>query len=400
MRTVKCPNCEGPVLPNPESKSTYEKCPRCEHDEFDEDFHDKIDTAVQYADNVVTKERRWCNGLEYELQFRQNCLLEIDKVLHEDNVNTIRILVGAFHAAAGLGEWTQAIDWGHRLERGLHLYLQPNEPDQGNLHHKLGKAYFHLGDQEKGRFHALKAKEIYTITHGRRSSQTKMLKDLLREFDEVVSDDDEEDEEEEEKDDDKRSRNLPSDWNPADYKCWIDPRENKRNAAEKEEDPPRKRNYYREDVQVKREGNEFRAKLSSLLDNGATRKETSSPISWYNSVDTARPSRVMCLRQDESERRSSSLDRYTGRPSSPIYTPNRPASPARYTINTRPTSPATIALERARSLLNKIELKTSTAGSLALSRARRYDDRRYASLRIPTTSRRLQPAYMSISLSR
>ncbi|XP_019628828.1 PREDICTED: N-lysine methyltransferase SMYD2-A-like [Branchiostoma belcheri] len=119
MRTVKCPNCEGPVLPNPESKSTYEKCPRCEHDEFDEDFHDKIDTAVQYADNVLTKERRWCNGLEYELQFRQNCLLEIDKVLHEDNVNTIRILVGAFHAAAGLGEWTQAIDWGHRLERGL-----------------------------------------------------------------------------------------------------------------------------------------------------------------------------------------------------------------------------------------------------------------------------------------
>ncbi|XP_019629656.1 PREDICTED: uncharacterized protein LOC109473929 [Branchiostoma belcheri] len=228
-----------------------------------------------------------------------------------------------------------------------------------------------------------------------------MLKDLLREFDEVVSDDDEEEEEEEENDDDKRSRNLPPDWNPADYKCWIDPRENKRNAEKKEEDPPKTRNHYREDVQVKREGNEFRAKLSSLLDNGVTRKETSSPISWYNSVDTARPSRVMCLRQDESERRSSSLDRYTGRPASPIYTANnRPASPARYTINTRPTSPATIALERARSLLNKIELKTSTAGSLTLSRARRYDDRRYASLRIPTTSRRLQPAYMSISLSR
>ncbi|XP_066290806.1 N-lysine methyltransferase SMYD2-like isoform X1 [Branchiostoma lanceolatum] len=390
MRTAKCPNCGGPVLPNPESRSIYEKCSRCEHDEFDEEFHEKIDTAVEYADNVVTKERRWCNGLEYELQFRQNCLLEIDKVLHEDNVNTIRILVGAFHAAAGLGEWRQAIDWGLRLERGLSLYLQPNEPDQGNLHHKLGKAYFHLGDQEKGRFHALKAKEIYTITHGRRTPQVKMLKDLLKDFDEVVSDDEKEEEEEE---DDKRDRKLPSDWNPADYKCWIDPRENKRNAEKKEVDPSRRRDYhnYREDTQVKREGDEFRTKLSSLLDNGATRKETSSPLP-YNRIDTARPSRVFSLRQDESNsRRSSSLDRYTAN--------SRPASP-RYTPSSRPVSPASLALERARNLLNKIETKTSTTRSLTLSRAGRYDDRRYASLRIPSTSRRLQPAYMLISLSR
>ncbi|XP_035679898.1 N-lysine methyltransferase SMYD2-A-like [Branchiostoma floridae] len=404
MRTVKCPNCGGPVLPNSESKSVYEKCSRCEHDDFDEEFHEKVDTAVEYADNVITKERRWCNGLEYEMQFRQNCLLEIDKVLHEDNVHTIRILVGLFHAAAGLGEWRQAIEWGQRLERGLNLYLQANEPDVGNLHHKLGKAYFHLGDQEKGRFHALKAKEIYTITHGRRKPQVKMVKDLLKDFDEVVSDDEEEEGKEEE-DDDKRSRKLPSDWNPADYKCWIDPRENKRNAEKKEADPPRKIDFsYREEAQVKREGKEFRSKLSSLLDNGATRKETSS--THINGFNTVRPSRVMCLRQDESNRRSSSLDRYTAnsRPASPRYTTySRPESP-RYTTSSRPASPASLALERARNLLNKIEVKTSTSGSLALSRpsygAGRYDDRRYASLRIPSASRRFQPAYMAITLSR
>eukprot|EP00058_Branchiostoma_floridae_P021926 XP_002607416.1 hypothetical protein BRAFLDRAFT_69832 [Branchiostoma floridae] len=63
MRTVKCPNCGGPVLPNSESKSVYEKCSRCEHDDFDEEFHEKVDTAVEYADNVITKERRWCNGI-------------------------------------------------------------------------------------------------------------------------------------------------------------------------------------------------------------------------------------------------------------------------------------------------------------------------------------------------
>ncbi|XP_078613024.1 histone-lysine N-methyltransferase SMYD3-like [Branchiostoma floridae x Branchiostoma japonicum] len=177
MKSVKCPSCQGQVKPT--SSDRYEKCSSCGFTDFTTEFYEDLEIYIQYADDVIHKPRVWATGVEFDLLFRENCLVELDKILHPDNIHVVRILVGAFAAAVKLEEWTKAIDYGKRLDRAFGLYLPPNEPDTGLLYYKMGKAYYHLDDIETAVTSLRKAKKLLSIAYGRDSQLADYAQDWL-----------------------------------------------------------------------------------------------------------------------------------------------------------------------------------------------------------------------------
>ncbi|CAH1245126.1 SMYD2 [Branchiostoma lanceolatum] len=163
MKSVKCPSCQAQVKPNKNER--YEKCSSCGFSDFTAEFYEDLKDYVQYADDVMHKPR--------------NCLVELDKILHPDNIHVVRILVGAFAAAVKLQEWTKAIEYGKRLDRAYELYLPPNEPDTGLLYYKMGKAYYHLGDSENALISLRKAKKLLCVAYGRDSQLVDYVEDWL-----------------------------------------------------------------------------------------------------------------------------------------------------------------------------------------------------------------------------
>ncbi|XP_019646484.1 PREDICTED: N-lysine methyltransferase SMYD2-A-like [Branchiostoma belcheri] len=162
MKSVKCPSCQAQVKPN--SNERYEKCSSCGYTDFSTEFYEDLEVYIH---------------VEFDLLFRENCLVELDKILHADNIHVIRILVGAFAAAVKLGEWTKAIEYGKRLERAFELYLPPNEPDTGHLYYKMGKAYYHLDDLDNALISLKKAKKLLVIAYGRDSQLADYAQDWL-----------------------------------------------------------------------------------------------------------------------------------------------------------------------------------------------------------------------------
>ncbi|XP_035693937.1 N-lysine methyltransferase SMYD2-A-like [Branchiostoma floridae] len=137
------------------------------------------DIPIEVGSSSVLVDLDFVSSVEFDLLFRENCLVELDKILHPDNIHVVRILVGAFAASVKLEEWTKAIDYGKRLDRAFGLYLPPNEPDTGLLYYKMGKAYYHLDDIETAVTSLRKAKTLLSIAYGRDSQLADYAQDWL-----------------------------------------------------------------------------------------------------------------------------------------------------------------------------------------------------------------------------
>ncbi|CAH1244385.1 SMYD2 [Branchiostoma lanceolatum] len=181
MMSVKCPSCRAQVKPN--SNERYVKCSSCGYTDFSAEFYEDLEVYIQYADDVNHKPRVWATDILFT-NIVKNCLVELDKILHPDNIHTVRILGGAFAAAVKLEEWAKAINYGKRLERVFVLYLPPNEPDIGLLYYKMGKAYYHLDDLDNALASFRKAKKMLGIAYGRDSQ----LADYAQEWLELCGD--------------------------------------------------------------------------------------------------------------------------------------------------------------------------------------------------------------------
>ncbi|XP_066289186.1 N-lysine methyltransferase SMYD2-like [Branchiostoma lanceolatum] len=201
MRCVKCPNCPERVAPN--ADGTYKMCEACGFANFDADFYEEMDLLIEYAENILDKEQEHAleatptkvetsaqfsraspTHREYDLYFLESCLAQLEFTLHSDNVYVIRILKDLVEVCMDLSQWEKAVGYGKRIEPGYKMFLKRYDLDQGLLYHKMGVAYYRLGDQSSALPYLRLAKATLTITSGEESCLVQEVSDLL---DECVS---------------------------------------------------------------------------------------------------------------------------------------------------------------------------------------------------------------------
>ncbi|KAF5299334.1 hypothetical protein FQA39_LY02507 [Lamprigera yunnana] len=129
-----------------------------------------LEVKQQYKDVTEFTEIQLQNMKLAYLDVCKVCLRKHQGVLHDLNIQHVRILDSAFESSIDFGQWDEAKQFGVALISGFKKYLGNMHPLLGLVYLKLAKILVYQEDLLEGRKYLKEAYHILKITHGEDSS--------------------------------------------------------------------------------------------------------------------------------------------------------------------------------------------------------------------------------------